>query len=104
MNISFSPMRRDDSLTLSRRGDILTINGEAFDFSGIPEGATLPREAVDCDWLASDVVRIDGDLHLALILPHGANAPRETLFPDPVTITEDGPVDLPANSIEENAA
>ncbi len=42
MHITLSPMRRDGTLTLHRAGDVLTING-AFDFSGIGDGATLPR-------------------------------------------------------------
>ena len=94
MNISFTPMRRDDRLDLSLAGDVLTVNGEAFDFSGLPDGATLPRAAVTCDWLASDVERIGGVIHLTLILPHGANAPAGTLFPAPIT-PADGPVTLP---------
>ncbi len=95
MNISFSPMRRDDTLSLSKSGDILTINGEAFDFSALPEGATLPRDAVTCDWLASDVTRTGGVIHLTLILPHGPRAPAETLFPAPIAAT-DGAIGLPA--------
>lgn len=103
MKLNFTPMRRDEALTLSRSGDVLTINGEAFDFSGVPEGATLPREAVVCEWLASDIERVNGELELTLILPHGANAPQETLFPQPITVTADGAIALPAHSIEETA-
>lgn len=103
MKITFSPMRRDDTLTLSRTGDILTINGEAFDFSAVSDGATLPRDAVACEWLASDVERIGGVLHLMLILPSGPNATEETRFPQPITVTADGPIDLPPHSIEEAA-
>jgi hypothetical protein len=33
-------------------------------------------------------------LHLALVLPHGAEAPDETLFPAPIT-AQDGAVPLP---------
>jgi hypothetical protein len=94
MQISFSPMRRDDTLTLSRRGDVLTLNGEAYDFSGLPEGATLPRDAVTCDWLAGDVTRIGGVIHLTLILPHGIDAPHETLFPASI-LAADGAIPLP---------
>jgi hypothetical protein len=96
MQISFSPMRRDDRPELSVSGDVLTINGEEFDFSGVPDGATLPQEAVACDWLASDVERIGGVLHLTLILPHGADAPQEALFPEPLSVSE-GSIPLPAS-------
>ena len=96
MQITLTPQRRDDILTLVRSGDTLTINGEAFDFAAIPEGGTLPRDAVACDWLAGDVTRQGGQLHLTLILPHGADAPEATLFPAALTLTGDGPVALPA--------
>jgi hypothetical protein len=93
-------MRRDDRLALTKSGDVLTINGEAFDFTDLPDGATLPQSAVACDWLASDVERIGGAIHLFLILPHGANAPAETLFPTPI-MAGDGPVTLPPYSENE---
>lgn len=98
--IDLSPMRRDDRLEVSVSGDVFTINGAAFDLSALPEGASLPRDAVACDWLAGDVERIDGALHLTLILPHGANAPEETLFPAPI-MAGDGPVALPPYEIME---
>ena len=95
MQISFTPTRCDTALVATRQGDVLTLNGEAFDFTALSEGDVLPREAVTCDWLASEVTREGGALHLTLILPHGADAPEETRFPQPVTLTGDGPVPLP---------
>ena len=95
MILIFSPMRHSDRLNLHRAGDVLTINEVAFDFSPLPDGATLPRDAVASDWLASDITRAGGVLHLTLILPHGANAPEETRFPAPLVLTADGPVELP---------
>lgn len=101
MHIRFSPMRHDGALTLSRAGDVLTINGEAFDFSGIPDGAALPRDAVTCDWLASDVERIAGVIHLTLTLPHGPNAPHQTLFPASIDAPEGDIATPPHNSSED---
>lgn len=101
MLLNFSPMRHPEALTLSRAGDCLVINGESFDFSGIPEGATLPRTAVNCPWLASDIDRIDAQLHLTLILPHGVHAPQDTLFPEVVLASTDGPIALPAYELPE---
>jgi len=95
MRITLSPVRLDTPLTLQRAGDVLTINGETFDFSTLPEGASLPASAVACALLAGDVTRQDGVLHLTLVLPHGAAAPPETLFPAPLILTGDGPVVLP---------
>ncbi len=103
MIISLSPIRADAALTLQRAGDILTVNGQVFDLSGIPEGATLPRAAVACDWLASDITRSGGVVQLTINLPHGACAPVETRFAVPVTLTADGPVSLPPYDAEEAA-
>jgi hypothetical protein len=95
MKITLSPQRRDDTLTVTKQGDTLTINGTAYDFSVVPDGATLPKDATDCAWLASDVERIDGVLHLTLLLPHGANASQAARFPQPITNPADGVLELP---------
>ena len=95
MKITLSPQRRDDTLQVSKSGDTLTINGVEYDFSVVPDGATLPQDAVDCEWLASDVERIDGVLHLTLILPHGAGASYAARFPSPLVDPTDGLLELP---------
>jgi hypothetical protein len=106
MNLTFSPIRMDTPLTASVDGDVLTLNGEALDFGPLPKGATLPHAAIPCDWIAGDVSRDEaGMLTVPLILPHGANAPTETLFPQPVTVKA-GAVALPpydAPQIEDDA-
>ncbi|MEX5587063.1 hypothetical protein [Pseudomonas urmiensis] len=99
MQIALSPVRMDEQVTLVRQGDILYVNGEAFDFSPLQEGATLPWGAVLSDWFPGTVERIDGELHLTIRLPHGPNAPESTRFPVPISITKDGPVDLPVYDI-----
>jgi len=95
MHITLSPVRMDETLTASRSGDVLTLNGEAFDFGPLPEGATLPAEAIDSPWIVGPVSRIDGALHLTLRLPHGPNASQAVAFPEPVAVTQDGPIPLP---------
>ena len=95
MKINLSPQRRDETLTVIKQGDTLTINGTAYDFSVIPDGATLPKDATDCAWLASDVERIDGVLHLTLLLPHGANASKAARFPQPIINPANGELELP---------
>ena len=90
MKITLSPQRRDDTLEVIKSGNTLTINGTAYDFSVIPDGATLPLDAVDCIWLASDVERIDGILHLTLLLPHSATASYDARFPTPIIDPADG--------------
>jgi hypothetical protein len=95
MQIKLSPQRRDDTLSVTKQGDTLTINGAEYDFSVVPDGATLPKEATDCAWLASDVERIDSVLHLTLLLPHGANASEAARFPQPIINPADGALELP---------
>jgi hypothetical protein len=94
MQIRFSPTRSDETLALRRAGDTLAVNGTAFDFALLPEGARLPASATGCPWLTGEVTRQNGELHLTLILPHGPEAPEAVLFPAPIQ-PEDGPVTAP---------
>lgn len=101
MVIKLSPQRRDDTLSVTRTGDVLNINGTAYDFTQLPEGATLPFDAVDCEFIVCDITRTNGELELTLLLPIGPNAPYEVRFPEPITVLEDGPVALPQTNVEE---
>lgn len=101
MIISFSPKRSDETLTLSREGDILNVNGLPIDLSVIPEGATLPAEAIDSDWIVDAVERIDGVLHVTVVLPFSAGASEALRFPRPVTVMADGPVAVPHDPEQE---
>lgn len=95
MIISFSPLRCNSKMTLTRQGDALTVNGETFDFGALPDGATLPAAAIASDWIGP-VERADGELVVTLRLPIGANAPHEARYPQPITVQGDGPIDLSA--------
>lgn len=95
MIINLSPDRHARPLIATRAGNVLTINGEPFDFTQLPEGATLPAEAIASDWIIGPVSRIDGELHLTLRLPHGPNPSQAVAFPEPIHVTEDGPIPLP---------
>jgi hypothetical protein len=100
MRISFSPQRRDDSLAVSKAGDILTINGEEFDFTGLPDGATIEAGEVPCEWISGLVDRIGGDLHLTLILPHGPSPSQMVAFPADIVDPVDGTITLPHDEEE----
>ena len=95
MKINLSPTRSDRALGITKTGETLTINGVPYDFSQLPEGATLPREAINCQWVCGDVERINGELVIPILLPHGPNASEAARFPEPITVTEDGPIVLP---------
>ncbi|MEQ4616716.1 MAG: hypothetical protein ABN482_01570 [Corticimicrobacter sp.] len=88
------------ALHLERKGDTLIINGESFDFSVIPTGATLPdgQAATGCPFIAGDIECDDaGTLRISLVLPHaeGNAAPHEARFPQPIVDPADGLVPLP---------
>lgn len=100
MHITLSPVRLDETLAASRAGDVLTLNGDDFDFAQLPEGGTLPAEAIASEWIAGPVERINGELHLTLRLPHGANPSQAVAFPEPIHVTQDGPVKLPTDEVE----
>ena len=99
MKIALSPQRRDDNLTVVKAGETLTINGVAYDFSVVPEGGTLPKVATNCEWLADDLKRVDGTLHLTLILPNAVDASKAARFPDPLVDPADGTLPLPDQEV-----
>lgn len=94
MIIKLSPVRSDVHLSVVKAGDILEVNGVALDFSRLADGATLPAEAVGCDFVITPVERINGDLVLTLMLPHDADAPQGARFPVDL-YPADGQVQLP---------
>ena len=99
MLLPFSPRFRRDGieLTASKAGDVLTINGAAYDFSSVPDGGTLPAGTVPCDWIVGDVERVAGELQLTLVLSHGATPSQAVAFPEPITVTADGPIAVPTD-------
>lgn len=99
MKISLSPQvgSKLPALSLFKGdGDLFTVNGEAFDFSSLPDGATLPADAVDSEYFVGDVERVNGDLQFTLLLPIGEHASKAACFPDPIVNPPEGTVDLPA--------
>lgn len=95
MNINLSPVMKGNTLTLVKAGDTLTINGEVFDFSLLPEGATLPSGSIISEWMLGDVDRVNGSLEITIILPLPDNYSQEQAFPVPLLNVPDGPVNLP---------
>lgn len=95
MKINLSPQRRDDSLEVVRAGAALIINGISFDFSQMNDGDTLPAAAITSQWFVGQVDNVGGELELTLILPLPENYSQAQAFPEPITVTGDGPVALP---------
>lgn len=76
MIISFHRVCRAGTLTVSKAGDVLTINGEAYDFSSLPNGATIPEGSIPCPWIKSLIFRrtrrlaFDVASHAAVFVEH----------------------------------
>ncbi|MBD8235672.1 hypothetical protein SOM46_09135 [Pseudomonas fluorescens] len=80
-------------------GDVITINGEAIDLSGIPEGYRLPGSAVGNKFFVESeyVERIGKTLHFTLRLPVTSDSPEEYRNPaEPIVLdARSGPVKFP---------
>ncbi|MGB5954969.1 tail fiber assembly protein [Pseudomonas sp.] len=95
MIIKLSPGLSDHTLSVVRLGDMITLNNVALDFAQLPEGATLPAEAVSSEWVLDTIKREGGKLIVSLRLPHSIDAPQSALFPAAIIDPPDGPVALP---------
>lgn len=95
MIIKLSPICWDRELSVSKAGDVLTINDEVFDFSPLPDGSLLPQAAVNCEFIAGDVKREGGVLTVVLLMPHAVEAGEAARFPDDIVNPADGVLELP---------
>lgn len=102
MIINFSPVHAPDWTPLKSvfvQGLTITINGEPFDFSPLGKGYELSLEAIGSPLFADKaVMSADGVLSIVLLMPYDeATATDAIRFPEPVTVTADGPVDIPTD-------
>lgn len=58
-------------------GDVITIDGEAYDFSELPEGHYVG--GIPCPWIVGQVRREGGDIHITVIQTY---RPAEPEVPD----------------------
>ncbi len=97
--INLSPIHNGPPLTFQRTGGIVSINGTVYDLTRMADGDTLPRDAVMCPALLSDVTLVSGDLNMTLAAGYNAPGTEAERFPDPITDTPsvvglaNGPID-----------
>lgn len=96
MRIELSPQGRPETITVIKAGDVLTINGEVFDFTGLNNGDTV--EDVPCEFVIGPVSREDGSLHIKLLLPCDYAPPPERAFPTPIINPPDGRIVFPGDA------
>lgn len=97
--ISYPRLGSMQPLAVSKSGQELIVNGEAYDFSVIPDGSELPHadKATGCWHFHGPIRREDGDLHITLRMPISDRPTQSQAFPEPIHVTDDGPVHLPAD-------
>ncbi|MGZ0702542.1 hypothetical protein [Pseudomonas piscis] len=102
IEVKFSPVYTDRLPRIesaSVEGYAITINGEQFDFSPLEKGYELSLEAIGSPLFADKaVMSVDGTLSVTLLMPYDeATATDAIRFPAPVTVTTNGPVDIPTD-------
>lgn len=101
LKITLWPDLVDMPLEASVDGDVITINGEVLDFSGIPDGFRLPASAVENPFFlegSSDYVERKGKtLYFSLRFPVQMDTPEAIRNPEaPIVIdARSGPVKFP---------
>jgi hypothetical protein len=96
LTINFSPVRSDElQPEVFYVAPVLTVDNVDYDLSELPDGATAQHPVI------GTVERSGNDYELTLVITHGSNAPEATRFPEPLTVTVDGPVELPMYNTPE---
>lgn len=99
MMITLSPVfvlpGESTDMDLAVYGDAVHLNGEVYDFSPLPEGGELPAGAIPGEVFFGVISRQNGEIYLTMKLPVDSDSSEEARFPEPIHVTEDGPVELP---------
>ena len=92
-------------LTIEKSNDDqLRINGEWFDFNPLVDGGAIPDDAIPCQAIVGPVERVGGHIHITLRLPVPGDCSDPWMcFPEPMTVTEDGPIDVPFATFKERS-
>jgi hypothetical protein len=85
-----TPMRHSGPLTAERNDDTLILNGEVVNL------ATCGPDT--SPWIVDTPQKIEGEWHVLLVVPHAADAPEETLYPEPFRVSGNGALPLPPYS------
>ena len=96
LKLNLSPVRSDEAQPLVEwTAPKLMLDSVEYDLSELPDGATAQHPVL------GKVSREGDDYELTLKLQHGTNAPETTRFPEPITVTTNGPVKLPIYNTPE---
>lgn len=95
MIINLSPSVSEDKLEIVKKGYVLEMNGESFDFSPMNDGDTLPFGAISSKWFLGNVEKENGELTIMILYPIPENYSQDQAFPKPLVDVPDGVVEFP---------
>lgn len=102
MKIKLWAALMEDTLEASVQGDVITINGEAIDLSGIPDGYRLPGSAAGNKFFVETeyIERIGKTLHFTIRLPVQWDSPEQYRNPaEPIILdARSGAVKFPGTT------
>lgn len=105
MVITLFPQVKPGTIVARVKGSTITINGEAFNLSGIPEGYRLPAGATGSEHFTPGtfIERANGEFLFSLILPVSWDSPPAIMSPDTPTVirVEKGTAQFPSTEPEE---
>lgn len=88
--IVLSPQFSNAELRLEKTGSFLKINGVPCYFGTLNDGDEIPSEAIDSDVIVGGIKKVDGIVHLTVIMPYSdADVPEHIRFPEPIMLIED---------------
>ncbi|OIS91920.1 hypothetical protein [Brucella cytisi] len=94
--ISFTPQRRDETLTIEKTdGNRLRINGEVFNFDTLNDGDIIPLGEIPCEWIRSPVERKDAVINVTILLPYSVSR-IGVEPPEPIVVEDNGLIVLPS--------
>lgn len=97
MLINLSPINSVETISAIVNGDTIHINGDEFDFSFIPEGASLPASATGSEYFFGEITRLGGVINVSMFLPYRGGGH----FDCPAYIeVGDGDVEFPQHTLQ----
>ena len=85
----------DGPSSISWSDPVIHVDGVEYDLSLLDDRASAQHP------ILGTVFRNGDDYSASLKLPFGSNAPESTRFPEPIIVTENGPVELPIYNTPE---
>lgn len=89
--IALSPQLSNAALQLVKNGNMLTINGNSYDFSHMNNGDMIPPEAISDPNIIGAISKENGVVKLTILMPYSnPDADESVTFPEPIVMDVDG--------------